>query len=85
MKDLRQILNENDYDYVQTYMVGQDPGTKAIRGYVIGASRQMNTYTVWSTFDWTMAGPKDRRRGIDVQHGHYGIKSLAEAQQCVAM
>ena len=84
MKDLRKILDEIGYDYVQSYMVGQDPSTKAIRGYVIGASREQNTYTVWSTFDWTMAGPKDRKRGIDVQHGHYGMRSIAEAQQCVA-
>ncbi len=83
MKDLRQILDENGYDYVDSYVVGQDPGTKAIRGYVIGLSRNRREYAVWSFWDWSMGKPMDKRRGIDVQWGHYGITSRQEAQQCM--
>lgn len=82
MKSLFQILDEIGYDVMIHQIIGQDPYTLAIRGLVIGRNRQKpNEYAVWSTFDWSQAAPRDRKRGIDVQWGTYSLGSYEEAYQ----
>lgn len=83
---LNAILSNIGYRPVSDITVGQDPETLCVRGFVIGEHRNTgdpDRFAVWSKFDWTHhPNPKDRMRGLDIQHGRYML-TYGEAMNLV--